>query len=592
MSAVDRFLASPWRATGLVVCLALALRLTALAALHDGPFVRLHHWTETDMAFFASWARRIADGDLLSVRQPRHPQHDWHRVIAAAYLSARGQPVDDEATAALWERWYGGPRLHQEPLYPYLLALAAPAAAPAAGLPPPVPWPVLLAQLALGVWSVALIATLARRWAGPRAGLLAALLALGYAPLVVYDLVLLRTTLVTALTLWLVDRLDRAAAGGPRAWALAGVAGGLCVLTKTTALPIVLGGLPLCWVRPDDRRRRLLAYVGAFALTLAPLVARNLAAGAPPLSASSVGAITFVVHNVPGTPPGLGWWPDPAATLPAVAGAMGESDGALLPAAWHSLRRHGDVGSVAAMVAGKAWAALWWYEIPNNVSVDLARALAPRTIGLLPVDFGLLVGLAVPGLIALLRRGERRPWPLLLGLAATALPLVAFYVLARFRVPLAALLCPLAAAGLADLGRRLADGRWTGAALLALLALGATAATWRPLPTGRPAVRPADHQVAHDLYFTPAIAAAETPARALAVSRRSVALAPRARPLTSRAELEIAALYLRRLLAHQELVRRQAADADARRRELAPLTRQITALRAAAERYLREQSGH
>ena len=61
----------------------------------------------TDSAAFATWAQKIAAGDVLC-EDHYHPYMDWMGSIA---------PLQT------FERWWGGKEIyHQTPLYPYLLA--------------------------------------------------------------------------------------------------------------------------------------------------------------------------------------------------------------------------------------------------------------------------------------------------------------------------------------------------------------------------------------------------------------------------------------------------------------------------------------
>jgi hypothetical protein len=90
---------------------AVLLRALVLLEVWDSPVLYLHHWTETDNAFYDLWARQIVAGDLLSVRDVR-PFHSWHGHVArAAYEASGGRgPISEATVRRIWDEWLGPAR--------------------------------------------------------------------------------------------------------------------------------------------------------------------------------------------------------------------------------------------------------------------------------------------------------------------------------------------------------------------------------------------------------------------------------------------------------------------------------------------------
>src|SRR5215471_11491924 len=235
-----------------LAALCIVVRGAYYAELSGGPCLWAHRWTESDNAFFDRWAKEIAAGDWLT-NQELHPIVSWNYAIAkiyfarhpdkAAQLLPPGAAPGDEATptAALWNRWFGGKAFHQEPLYPYAIALTYRV------LGEDVRW-VFAWQMALGVATVLLLWDLARRYFGEIAGALAGVLVAIYAPLYYLELTLVRTTLLTFCSiamLWLAERaLARKSA---RTWLVTGIAFGIGLLAQSTLSIFVASCAAVMW---------------------------------------------------------------------------------------------------------------------------------------------------------------------------------------------------------------------------------------------------------------------------------------------------------------------------------------------------------
>src|SRR5713101_4404765 len=104
---------------GLLAAISILLRCAYFTELNGGPGMVAHRWTESDMNFFDQWARVMADGDWLANRE-LHPYFRWQATAAQIHFQAHGEQGDGRA---LWNRWLHGKEYHQEPLYPYLVAV-------------------------------------------------------------------------------------------------------------------------------------------------------------------------------------------------------------------------------------------------------------------------------------------------------------------------------------------------------------------------------------------------------------------------------------------------------------------------------------
>lgn len=534
LAAADAWLGARRRLVAVVLAvIALGLRLGYLADLHGGPHVHQQLADNFDMQFFSLWAERIAGGDLLSIddsdpERPLHPLHEWHRRVGLAYLQGRPlaanefqqlTPAQFEACRKLWYDWYGGPRLHQEPVYPYAIALTY------ALFGNDLEW-VYAWQILLGTLTVVLIHALGARYFGDLTGTLAGALAVLCGPLMAYDLVLLRVTLITFAGLGIVWLTERQATPATRRGALlCGAALGFAFLVKSTFVLLVPAVLLRVAGRPLGRWRAFglssLPVVLGFLALLLPLFVRNLVAGAPIASTSSVAAVTFAASNS-AFYNGFGF--DPPTN--SVAQIMAESHGALLPTVWATLATH-DLSSFVHQLWDK-FAKTWhWYEVWNNVNYYYLRELSP-VLGLLPVTFFVLSPLSAIGLVLAARR--RKEAALLYWLVVVcAIPLLAFYVLSRFRIPLVAALIPFAAFTIVQLLDWIA-ARKVGPALATIAAL-VVFSLWsmQPLREGTVILRPSEFVVALNEHYKPkceAALAAKDPATALRLADEALAMEP------------------------------------------------------------------
>jgi len=226
-----------------------------------------------------------------------------------------------------------------------------------------------------------------------------------------------------------------------------------------------------------------------------PLVARNAAVGAPALSMSSVGPVTFLCANTEDYDPRQAFVP----SFKHAPGIMGAADGRMGPVVRASLETHPSAWSGVKLVAGKVAASWHWLERPNNVNLYHYR-LYSHTLGVAAVSFALLAPLGLVGLAIAARRFATLALAYVL-VAAVFLPMIGFYVLGRFRAPMVPVLAMFAAFAGVEIVRWAWERRAAAvaAAAVAVAALGAW--TWRPVD--EPLVGPRDHGAAFDAYYYP-----------------------------------------------------------------------------------------
>jgi tetratricopeptide (TPR) repeat protein len=510
--AVEQWLAHrQWWVLAAIVAASLGLRAAYFLQLRASPLLDLHRWNQSDMNYFDAWGRRIAEGDWLSATIGM-PLHGWQQEVAEQYLSAHageratlvqevassGQGEDENVDAALWTRWLGEHRFYQDPLYPYLIGLTYHVVGRRVRF-------VFGWQMLLGVMSVATIWLLARRFFDELVAACAAALAVLCAPLMMYELLLLRETTIVFVGLAIIWLADRALVSRRGWWfALLGAACGAAFLLKSSLL-LLAGGVSLGVLVVYRHRWRevwkpAVAGAAGFAIVVAPLVLRNRSLGLPPLALASGGGLDFILSNDVTTDPALGFGFD----VRRIADLMSDSGGALVPAIRETLKTH-SLASYARLLWGKWQAAWYWFEIPNNANFYYWRLRAP-VLAWLPVTFWLCAPLGLVGLV-LGARSLSRLWLLYLLVACSLAPLLVFYVLSRFRLPLLAALIPFAALTLVTLARWIGQRRYRPA--LAAAGAVAIAAVWtgRPLH-GQPLIRPSDWLTPYVVRYEPQAKAA------------------------------------------------------------------------------------
>ncbi len=357
---------------------------------------------------------------------------------------------------------------------------------------------VVLLQLLLGLASVALLASVARRAFDDRSGwigVLAALLFVLYPTQVYFESKLLANALETFLLL-LALRLLLGARADRRKLVLAGLVGGvLCTARADKLLFVCLAAVWVAWSARSTHASTLrgaLAAVAAFllpaALCVGTVTARNAIAGGDPVLIAANGGVNFWFGNQEhatgvNTPPGQEF------------GALATQRDAARKIAQADVRRKLRDSEVSAYffrkgldyVTGKTaeWSRLLVKKMQlavSNDECDVAwswRAEAPfdRVLQFLPVGFALLFGLGVAGMVLSLR-GRPAAWLLLGPILCSSAVLLAFFMSARFRLAAVPMLAAFGGAAVVLFCVRLRERRVVLASVALATAVGMGAVSW------------------------------------------------------------------------------------------------------------------
>ena len=481
----------------LVGVLVLGVRAAAWAELESTALSEWYLWQETDEHVGLVAAARVASGNLLD-QPPYRPWFSWQAVF--------GSPSD-------WEAVYPRNVYYQAPLYVY----AAAAAFRISDSPAMV---LRLLQLLLAVAASAALAaagaTVVLRtgrppWCAVLAGFGAGLLHGCYGPLVFLDGFLLRDGPLVNLSALLLA-LPLLGPSTPRARGIValGVLGGVSTLLKQTVLPLALAAGVVVVLREESRRRRLrsaVAFGVAFVLPLVPLVARNLAVGAPAFAFDTRPAVCFPWANARGADGSV-------VPSPLILKVLREARGSTIRAATLSLATWRDDPAGFVVLTGRKLASAFnGAEIPDNASYPFFRDRL-RWLAVLPV-FACLLGTGVVGLLLAARRRLFRRGEAALVTIAALVPLAACLLVSTTTRYRSAAAGPLALGSGLFLGltaEALARRRFAGAVVPASAATLLSLQTLLPSPVPCPKHRWSDALVAATLAesrFSPEAGAAE-----------------------------------------------------------------------------------
>ena len=352
----------------------------------------------------------------------------------------------------------------QPPLYPYFLGAVK------VLFPESFFYAVRFVQALLGALVCAMSWWIGRALFNPAVGLLAGIGAALCGPLIFFDGELLPASLaafVDLLALVVLLRVWRR----PSRWGFlgAGAAFGVgalavpTVLTFAVAVPIVL-----LWRAP---RRQGLIWTGAFSLgvilAITPVAWRNWAIGGDGVGISYNAGINLYIGNNPDYAETVairpGWEWDELVTQPARAGIERPSAKSAYfaerawdyikgdPTGWLGLMGHKLGAFWHGDERGRNQPIYFWRTYSNVLSASLWKAG-------IAFPFGLVAPLALWGMLLSLRR-IGPTWPLLYVLSY-CLGVVAFFVAARYRVPVLPVLLVFAAYGLWALWDWVRAGRW------------------------------------------------------------------------------------------------------------------------------------
>jgi tetratricopeptide (TPR) repeat protein len=370
--------------------------------------------------------------------------------------------VGDAELYDLWAReilethWLGRGVFFQAPFYPYFMAVIYRFFGESLIV-------VRVVQMFFGAGSCVLVALTGRYFLSSRVGFLAGLLLALYPIAIFYDLLIQKAVFglfFTALLLYLLGRTTAV----PRAhdWMLAGLALGTLVMVRENAL--ILLPVVLLWLVIHHRQagwRRISAWAALFicglALVMLPVGLRNkLVGGEFILTTYNLGFNLYIGNRSEATGTysalviGQGDWRFESSDALRLAE---KAEGRKLTAAevshyWTrmAIDHIGSDPSQWIQLLGKKWALLWnAVEASDTESIYAYRHYSHiLSILLFVFHFGVLLPLAAAG-VWLSWKMRSRIWLLyvfLLGYAAGIMP---FFIFARYRQTMLAVLLPLAA---------------------------------------------------------------------------------------------------------------------------------------------------
>lgn len=440
----------------LIISISVLIRIVYFIQLRETHLINEHIYHESDMSFFDYWAGEIAKGDILS-RNIHQPEHTWMKWVADHYFADHpdklaffkaktgADTLKKTPTILLWEQWYGEQTFQQEPLYPYFIALNY------ALFGHDVRW-VFLWQMILGVITNLLVYLVTRRYFGDLAGAIAGILIVLFGPLLFFELVLLRTSLAVFFGILVVYLLGRSILKDSFIWwIITGIGCGLALLVHAFFMLFILGTILILLIIHRKEREKLIRSAGGamigVILVLTPVMIRNAALGVPVMSLSNTGTLSFITMNNVKFESFIGW----NMSTKYLSDIMGSSNGKLFKAILPTLMTHQTIGSYLGQVWDKFHATFSWFEIPNNVNFYFYRKFAP-VLNLTFLSFLILSPLALIGIaLGIIKRINA--WPLYLIILVFLFPMLAFMVLARYRIIFAGVLIPFAALTISELFR-------------------------------------------------------------------------------------------------------------------------------------------
>jgi tetratricopeptide (TPR) repeat protein len=450
-----------WIGLAALLALAAGVRLALVFTLSDQPYFRD---PVVDSAAYDRWAQKIAAGDLM-----------------------------------------GQGAFYQDPLYPYFLGGVYSLFGRDLLL-------VRILQIALGVAGCWLLFETARRIADVRVAFVALAIAALYKPFIFYDAALLKeflaVVLVEAALFFLV--LDRR-----WSWSLAGLSIGLAVLVRANLL-LVGGVLALGFAFRRQYAKAALLACGV-ALAILPVAVRNARVSKDFVLTTYQLGPNFYLGNHAKNTTGRYVPPD---FLTAAAPEFEERDFRLeaerlqrrplkpsevsrfwWDAAWAEL----DAGRFLSLTARRFAEYVNAYEVPDNYNYYFMERFSWVLRAPL-LGFWFVAPFAAIGMIFAWRERSRWGW-LYLFVAAYYASIVAFFVFARYRLPVLPPLLLFAALGLVRLFERSRERKWPWGAI----AVGAVVLAQSAIPIGARDFRVAHYNLAlhHFEHGRPAEAAAE-----------------------------------------------------------------------------------
>ena len=479
------------------------------ASIDAGSMAASGRWSFEAPADFGDSGRQLSG---------RFPAVVWLLLIAALALLLRLanvyqtstlptviSPLGDSRGYLQWAeqivggQWYGTEPFYQAPAYPYFLAVLKSLFGDSVNA-------IRVCQSLLGSVSVLLIGLATQRMFGARCGVAAALALALYPPAIFYDGLVQKAALASFLLCALLYLISLANLGRRQmiAAAACGACLGLLCLTRENALiwlPIlVLWFLlstdktttePGAVVRPQvnwrtmmpNRRsiQKALAFVAGLVVVFLPVVVRNgLLGGVWSPTTFQAGSNFYIGNNANATgiyQPLISGRETPLYERSDAIQLAEQLAGRELTASevsqfWFD-KAFAEIGQDPAnwmrLLASKSLMVVNDFEVPDVDSYQLFSQFSLVLMMLSPIwNFGWLFALALIGILVTRTRWHSLWWYYLLTLAMLA-AIVGFFLLGRYRQPLAVLLIPMAAIGVVTLIDAIKENRWRPLVAAALI---------------------------------------------------------------------------------------------------------------------------
>jgi len=406
------------------------------------------------------------------VMDPKY-HHDWAKAFASG------------------ERFWDGPYF-RAPLYPWFLGVIYKLFGADNAMAPRV------VQAVIGSLSCGLLYLVGRSIFSRAAGAIAGVMAATYWIFIYYDAELLIPVLIVFLDLallWLLVIAGRRRS--PALWGVAGVVMGVSALARPNIL--LLAPALVVWIFVLHWRKwgrsfgyALCLFVGTI-LPILPVTIRNYVVGDDLVLIASQGGVNFYIGNNPNSD-GM------SAIIKGDPGEWWDCYNAQIKRAELAERRQLKASEVSRWYSRQTWRFMWeqpraagtllldklgyfWsnWEVSNNQDIRFMTHYYAPVVERLPVRFWLIGPLGVLGLLIAVRRGKEL-FPLWGFVLIYMISIVMFFVTARYRVPVAAVLMLLGGHAVCWWFEAIEARRWrslVGGALV-LVAMGFVAARTPP----------------------------------------------------------------------------------------------------------------
>lgn len=360
-------------------------------------------------------------------------------------------PTLDEESYVRWAmeitegNFLGSTVFYQAPLYPYFLALLFTVFGKSY-------MAVRLVQVLMGTVSVGVVFWIGRKLMGNRPALLAAGIMASYGGLYFYEILLLKATMVTTISV-LSCAIGVAVVEDPKSkwrWIALGFSLGLLILLRGNFQAIV--PFVLIWVIFYDQKAffrerlfRVFLFAAGISMVLTPVTIRNFIVAGEIVLTTSQGGANFFIGN---SERANGRY----VALPFVRANPQYESRDFKKEAERRVGRELSTSEVSAFwfKEGFSWISknsakalqlllhkvrlmIHQYEFPDNHSFYLTRDLFVSALWLPFLGFGLLWGPALIGMLVMVRKDRRASYPVIFTVLY-ACSIIPFYIVARYRV--------------------------------------------------------------------------------------------------------------------------------------------------------------